>query len=138
MLDFNSEFGRKVAQRLQTEHVVWLTTVASDGTPQPRPVWFLWNGETFLIFSQPDTYKLKHIARNRRVSLHLNSDEHGGGITVITGDAHIAEDPPFASDVQAYMDKYRDGIKDIGMTPADFTRSYSVAIRVKPVNLRGF
>jgi PPOX class probable F420-dependent enzyme len=138
MLDPTSEFGRRVAQRLQEEQVVWLTTVTADGTPQPRPVWFLWNGDTFLIFSQPAAYKLKHIKRNPRVSVHLNSDRYGGDVAVFIGEAQIAEDPVNAADVQAYLEKYKEGIADIKMSPADFTRSYSVPIRVKPASLRGF
>src|SRR3954451_7916261 len=44
-------FGERVAQRLREEVVIWLTTTGADGTPQPAPVWFLWEGETFLIYT---------------------------------------------------------------------------------------
>ena len=44
-IDTSSSFGRRVVERLENEHVVWLTTVAADGTPQPSPVWFLWDGQ---------------------------------------------------------------------------------------------
>ena len=54
-IDTTTEFGQRVMRRLQEEVVVWLTTVDASDTPQPRPVWFLWEGETFLIYSQPDT-----------------------------------------------------------------------------------
>ena len=52
------EISRKVKQRLRRELVIWLTTVRRDGMPQPTPVWFLWDGDTFLIYSQPNTRKL--------------------------------------------------------------------------------
>jgi hypothetical protein len=38
MIDLTSEFGQHVAKRLVKEQVIWLTTVSSDGTPQPNPV----------------------------------------------------------------------------------------------------
>ena len=31
-----------------------MTTVRSDGQPQTVPVWFLWDDEGFLIYSQPN------------------------------------------------------------------------------------
>ena len=37
-----------------------------------------------------------------------------------------------------YVRKYREGIKDIGMTPESFEADYHVAILVKPTVLRGF
>ncbi len=72
MIDFSSEFGTRALRRLSQEGIVWLTTVRHDRTPQPSPVWFLWDGETFLIYSQPDTQKLRNIAHSAKVSLHLN------------------------------------------------------------------
>ncbi len=48
----------------------WLTTVHPDGQPQSVPLWFLWNGETFLVYSQPGSQKLRNIGRNPRVDLN--------------------------------------------------------------------
>ena len=79
MLDTNTECGQRVARRLEGERIAWLTTVGSDGTPQPRPVWFLWTGDEFLVYSRPGTRKLEHITRNPRVSLNLDGDGLGGG-----------------------------------------------------------
>ncbi|HZM91753.1 MAG TPA: pyridoxamine 5'-phosphate oxidase family protein, partial [Blastocatellia bacterium] len=46
MLDFSSRFGRHANRRLRQEKIIWLTTVDSKNTPQPRPVWFHWDGQT--------------------------------------------------------------------------------------------
>jgi PPOX class probable F420-dependent enzyme len=137
MIDLKSEFGRRVARRLREEQVIWLTTVGSDNTPQPRPVWFFWDGETFLIYSQPNAHKLRHIARNPKVALNLDSDGQGGDIVVFTGEAHIAENALPANEAVEYAEKYQEGIVDLGMSPEDFAHSYSVAVRVTPTNLRG-
>ena len=61
MLDFSTRFGRHVNRRLRQEKIIWLTTVDSNNTPQPRPVWFHWDGETVLIFSERHKAKLRHI-----------------------------------------------------------------------------
>ena len=60
-LDTTSEFGARVERRLGRDLIAWLTTVSPSGTPQPSPVWFLWDRETFLIYSRPDTPKLRNI-----------------------------------------------------------------------------
>ena len=137
MIDTNTEFGSRVARRLKEEQVIWLTTLDSHLTPQPRPVWFVWDGESFLIYSEPGTHKLEHIRRHAQVSLHLNSDEEGGDIVVFNGEARIADEEPSADQVPAYIEKYREGIKGLNMSAETFAGSFSVPLRVRPTNLRG-
>jgi PPOX class probable F420-dependent enzyme len=137
-IDTSSEFGERVARRLEEEQVIWLTTVGPDETPQPSPVWFLWDGETVHVYSQPGTPKLRNIARNPRVSLNFNGTEYGGDIVVFTGDARIIDDGPPASAVPDYVAKYTGGIESIGMTPESFAQAYSTPIQITPTGLRGF
>ncbi len=132
MLDSSTESGRKAEQRLREEEIIWLTTVRGDGQPQPVPVWFLWDGESFLIYSQPATHKLRNIRANRKVSLHLNSDDEGEGVIRIDGTAEIDRSAPPATQVAGMIEKYRDAIARLGTTPEEFARSYSVAVRVRP------
>jgi PPOX class probable F420-dependent enzyme len=136
-IDTSTEFGGRAARRLRDEAIYWLVTVAPDGTPQPSPVWALWDGDTLLIYSQPDTPKLRNIARQPRVALHLDGDGRGGDIVIVTGEARIVPDAPPADRVEPYVAKYREGMRRIGMTPQAFARAYGVAIRVTPRHLRG-
>ena len=73
-----TEFGARVRRRLESEQVAWLTTTAADGTPQPNPVWFLWDGATFLVYSLSDAARLSHIARNPHVSLNFDGNVVSG------------------------------------------------------------
>jgi PPOX class probable F420-dependent enzyme len=136
-IDTKSEFGARATRRLKDEFIYWLVTVARDGTPQPSPVWALWDGETLLMYSQPDTPKLRNVAARPRVALHLDGDGRGGDIVIVTGDARIAPEAPPADRVPEYITKYREGLKRIGMTPEAFARAYSVAVRITPHHLRG-
>jgi PPOX class probable F420-dependent enzyme len=137
-IDLSSDFGTRVATRLRDERIIWLTTMAADGTPQPNPVWFLWNGETVLIFSVPNQAKLANIRRNSRVSLNFNSDTYGGQVAVITGPAAVDPAGHSETELAAFGAKYDDGIKSIGLTLETFLAQYSVPIRVTPEKLRGF
>ncbi|MBI3970066.1 MAG: TIGR03667 family PPOX class F420-dependent oxidoreductase [Chloroflexi bacterium] len=136
MLDTTNEQGRQVENRLRDEEIIWLTTVRADGQPQSVPVWFLWDGRTFLMYSRPAKPKLKNIARNPRVALNLNSDAHGIQIVRVEGTAEIVPDAPPATAVPAMVEKYRAGIARIGMSPEGFAQAFSVAIRVTPSRFR--
>lgn len=139
MIDFTSQFGRKVKKHLKQEYVVWLTTIGSDLSPQPRPVWFIWDGSSFLIFSKPDAHKLRHLALHPKVALNFNTDETGDkDVIIFIGRAAIDAIAPPAHKVPVYFKKYSTGIAALGMTPEQFSREYSVAIRVTPTALRGW
>ncbi|HMA34870.1 MAG TPA: TIGR03667 family PPOX class F420-dependent oxidoreductase [Chloroflexia bacterium] len=131
-------FGARVARRLQEEVVIWLTTTGGDGTPQPNPVWFLWDGTSLLIYSLPDAARLAHIARNPRVALHFDGNGQGGDIIVIAGEARISPDDPAADGNPAYCAKYATSIARSFGTPANFAAKYSTALRITPRKVRGF
>jgi PPOX class probable F420-dependent enzyme len=136
-LDTSTEFGARVERRLREERVIWLTTVRPDGTPEPSPVWFLWEGDTFLIYSRPDTPKLRNIELNPRVALHLEGNGRGGDIVVVIGEAGVSPNDPPADQVPAYVEKYTELIDRNGWTPHAFASDYSVPIRVRFGSLRG-
>jgi PPOX class probable F420-dependent enzyme len=138
MFDLTNRFGRHVNRRLRQEKIIWLTTVDSHTTPQPRPVWFHWDGEAVMIFSERDKAKLRHLAHNCRVALNFNTDDDGGDVAVIVGDARILGDPPPSNRIKAYLRKYSQGIKSLDMSVAAFRAAYSVSILVTPVSMRGF
>ena len=139
MIDLNSKFGRKVKRHLRLEYVVWLTTSGSDLSPQPRPVWFIWEDSSFLIFSQPHAHKVHHLTAHPHVALHFNTDPTGDkDVIIFVGTAAIDTAAPPAHKVRAYFRKYREGIQELGMTPEQFSNEYSVAIRVTPTSLRGW
>ena len=135
---FDTEIGRKIERRLEGEQIIWLTTIDARSTPQPRPVWFHWDGETVLIFSQVDAAKVRHIVRNPRVALNFNTDADGGEVGVLVGKARIQSEPFDAERLAAFAEKYAEGIKDLGMTPESMLAEYRTAVVVKPEALRGF
>jgi len=139
MIDLTSQFGRAVKGHLENQYVIWLTTVDSHLAPQPRPVWFVWQDDSFLIFSKPKAHKVAHITKNPKVALHFNTDDTGDKhVIVFTGEAVIEPNRPPAHQVPAYLDKYKDGITDLGMTHEEFSRDFSTAIRIKPTEVRGW
>lgn len=140
MLDFDSKFGRTIKKHLKQQYFIWLTTVDAKGMPQPRPVWFIWEKDSFLVFSQPNAYKVKHIRNNPKVSLHFNTTDANGekDVIIFTGEAVIDAKAPPANRIAAYLRKYRSGIRGLNSTPVEFAADYSLAIRIKPTEVRGW
>src|SRR5215212_1046591 len=104
-IDTSTDFGARVARHLEDDRIVWLATVDPDGTPQPSPVWFLWDGDTALIYSQATTPKLRNIERHPRVSLHFNCTASGGDVVILTGEASLDTEVPPVNENAAYRDK---------------------------------
>jgi len=139
MIDFTTEFGQRARQHLKEEFFIWFTTVGADLTPQPRPVWFIWEDDSFLIFSQPGAYKVAHLKQHPNVALHFNTDGKADeDVYVFLGRAEVDPGAPPAHEVLAYFEKYASAIADLNMTPGEFSREYSLAIRVRPAKLRGW
>ncbi len=122
----------------QQEIIIWLTTTSRDLNPQPRPVWFIWHDEQFLIYSRPTSHKLRHIKERPNVSLNFNTDKEADeNIVVFNGIARIAPEIAPAHEVPAYTEKYAEGIKGIGMNSEEFGLAYSVPILVAVQKTRG-
>jgi len=138
MIDFNTEIGQRIERRLRQEQIIWLTTVDARHTPQPRPVWFHWDGETVLIFSQVKGAKVRHIENNPHVALNFNANAEGGEVGVLIGEAMVLKEPLSPERMQAYLDKYAQAIQRIGLTPESMQADYSVVILVTPQQVRGF
>lgn len=137
MIDWNNPLGRRALTRMQHEEVIWLTTISKSGIPQPRPVWFVWENETILIYSLPSAHKIQHIAGNPNVALNFNTDAGGDDVHVFLGTARVDADAPAVKHNRAYREKYLDGIVSFGMTEDTYSAQFSVAIRVTPARLRG-
>jgi PPOX class probable F420-dependent enzyme len=137
--DLSTPFGERVARRLRDERLIWLITVDAKGMPQPTPVWFLWDEatSTMLIYSRADAKRLAHLQQNPRVALNFDGNGSGGDIIVITGEAQVSPGDPPADQLPAYVEKYRDFIARRYATPENFASIYSVALRIRPIAIRG-
>jgi PPOX class probable F420-dependent enzyme len=135
-LDTTTKAGARAAQRLERERIAWLTTVTPAGQAQSSPVWFLWAGGEFLIYSLAVTPRIRNLAANTHVSVHLNSDDSGGDIVTMEGEALVDLTAPSAAAVPAYVQKYRQFMAKSGWTPEKFSEDYSLPVRIRPTRIR--
>jgi PPOX class probable F420-dependent enzyme len=139
MVKILDKISPEVEKRLHEELVIWLTTVRADGMPLPTPVSFLWDGKTVLMYTTPNSLKLRNIAGNPHAALNMNSDEWGRVAVVLIGE--ICEDrvtPPLIQNA-GYLEKYRAAIGEgLRMTPETFSQKFSVPLRFTPERIRVF
>jgi PPOX class probable F420-dependent enzyme len=132
LFDTSTPTGARADERLRTDVVAWLTTVGRDGIPRSSPVWFVWDGTTFLVYSRPAAAKVRAVAANPGVSLHLDGDREGGDVVTVDGTAVVDPSALPADQVPAYLDKYADRIAGLGTDTAGFAADYSTALRITP------
>jgi PPOX class probable F420-dependent enzyme len=93
MADQTKPNNAHVEQRLREEPIIWFTTVRADGRPHTVPVWFVWDGETFLIFSQPGNLKIRNLQRNPHITLAVDGTKQGGDVVTVEGEAELLSEP---------------------------------------------
>jgi PPOX class probable F420-dependent enzyme len=131
-------FGERVTRRLREEQVIWLTTVGGDGTPQPNPVWFVWDGaDSILVYNRADAKRLEHLSSRPQVALHLDGNGRGGDIVVVAGTGRRDDEAPAANQNAEYLAKYRDAMTRVSGGPAEFAGQYPVALRIGIRRIRG-
>ena len=136
MLDMTTEWGQHADQRLRSNVIAWLTTVGANGRPYTSPVWFLWDGETILIFSQPDKQKIRNLRKNTQVSLALDDSKEGEDVVVVEGSAELLNDPNVSAIMPSFVEKYSVLIQNMGWTPESLAADFSQGIRVTPTKIR--
>jgi PPOX class probable F420-dependent enzyme len=137
--DAGSAYGKRVRRRLADERVIWFTTVAADGTPQPNPVWFVWQDpDTVQIYNRADARRLRHIADRPRVTLNFDGDGGGSDIVVLAGTAELAPNMAAPHENREYLAKYRAAMTRVSGSPEAFSVAYPVAVTVRVDRVRGF
>ena len=122
------EVSQEVVDRLTGDDYGWLTTVAKSGQPVPKLVWFFFDGTDIVIYTEPNSAKVRHIRSHPRVSLNLDSDSNGGGIVVVGGTATVDSEDTDPRDDAPYWAKYAYAAAQFGLTEA--MAGYHLRLRI--------
>jgi PPOX class probable F420-dependent enzyme len=135
MLDPNNPKHVHIDQRLRSEPIIWLSTVRADGRPHLVPVWFLWDGSTILIFSQPDNQKIRNLRQNVNVALALEATNDGEDVAIFEGTAALLDEKTADLITSAYIEKYGKMMEAMGWQAEGMAASYSQPIHVTPTKV---
>jgi PPOX class probable F420-dependent enzyme len=133
-----TEKGAWARRHLHADVVAWLTTQAPDGRLQSSPISFLWEDGSVLFYSQPDTPKLRNIARSPKVSFTLRGDEYADHVLILEGLASVEPGTPSSYDHEVYRAKYREPLSHWGMDEQQTASEFSVPIRIRPTRIRAW
>lgn len=133
----NDVHARSLA-RLASEQIAWIGTTGRDGYPHAVPIWFLWRDGRALVFSEPNTAKVRNLRADPRVALHLEAGDDHEQLTVLRGRADLSPKPTIEwldSVGDEYERKYRGGLAGLKLTLPDMVARYSVVIEITPLQL---
>lgn len=133
MLDLTQPHHAHIDRRLRTEPVIWLGSTRPDGRPHLVPVWFLWEGPTVLIFSLPDSQKVRNLRQNPAVALALDAANQGYDVVRLEGRAELLDDPTVRGDMPAFVEKY--ALVPRRWVISEWAEKFSQPIRVSPSKL---
>jgi PPOX class probable F420-dependent enzyme len=144
MIDGSTRLGARILERLFADRVIWMTTV-DRGTPQPAPVWFLYERgeleERIIVYTKTDARRVANLRDNSNVAFNFNCTTNGEEVHVVRGHGRIALELPPVLHCKPYMDRYRDWVETDeawGRTFEGFAAQYSVPIEITDLAIWGW
>ena len=136
LLDLNQARDAHIDLRLRTEPIIWLSTVRPDGRPHLVPVWYIWDRQTILCFSEPRAQKVRNLLHRNQVVLALNAEDEGEDVVIVEGEATLLPAGRVDATLPAFVAKYVRLMARIGTSPEAMAASYTQAIQVTPRRFR--
>src|SRR5688500_6932787 len=105
-----------------------MSTVGPTGRPHPIAVWFWWDGDSILIYSEPETRKIRDLRQNSAVALALETREEGEAVIFFEGEAELTAEPTTALMPEGFGEKYEHLFPGIDSSPAKMAAQFSQPI----------
>jgi PPOX class probable F420-dependent enzyme len=131
-MDTTDFAAARVRRFLETEPVIWLSTIRHDGAPHLVPTWFVWDGEAIVIVSKPGAVKVRNLRADPRAMLALGDAEADFDVGLLEAMAEILPDSIAPQLPAGFEAKYAERIRALGLTPDQFARTYSQVIQLTP------
>jgi PPOX class probable F420-dependent enzyme len=109
-----------------------LATIRNDGTVLLSPIWYLWEDGGFTVGMAAGDGKLKHLARDPRVTIVVSENEFPYRGFELRGVARLL-DVPYAPTILRIATRY------VGADAADFYGAEGgTIVRIEPGDTRGW
>jgi PPOX class probable F420-dependent enzyme len=132
-MDTTDIAAMRVRRFLETEPVIWLSTTRADGAPHLVPTWFVWDGAAIVIVSKPGAVKVRNLRADPRAMLALGDADADFDVGLLEARAEVLSEAAPLELPAGFGVKYAARIGALGLTPAQFARTYSQVIRLVPV-----
>lgn len=140
--DIDAPGHEKTKRMLETDLIAWFTTVGGDGEPHAVPVWFFWHEGRVVVFSEPDTVKVRHVREGSPVLVHLHAGgPFGDDVVILHGRAEVSERDAstWLSEFRdGYAAKYADAIDSFGVPLDAIVEKFSTALVLTPERVQSW
>lgn len=126
------------AVALETDEVVWLSSVCADGRPHLVAVWFHWDGERVVAFSKPNARKVQNLRREPRAMLAVGRAGPDFDVELIEADAELPRRPTAEVMPSGFSAKYADLLRRVDLSAQRFMEIYSQPIVLRPTRFLGY
>ena len=75
---------------IKGKYLADLVTLMPDGSPHIAPVWYKYDGENYLILSEPKTVKVRNIENDNRVAILISKTDPPYSYVMLKGHAKIS------------------------------------------------
>jgi PPOX class probable F420-dependent enzyme len=123
---------QSIAEALERQTVVWVSSVRPDGTPHLLPLWFVWDGDSILVFSKPHAQKVRNVQASPRVMVAVGEPDADWDVELVEGVAELVAPAAKGELPDSFAAKYRDLMARAGTTGEEFAQTYSQPIRIRP------
>ena len=123
---------------LEREDVVWVSSIRPDGRPHLAAVWFLWDGDSILVFSKPNAQKVRNVRANPSVMIAVGQPGIDFDVELIEGVAELDETATSRLLPRSFETKYAHLVARAGVALDRFAAVYSQPIRIRPSRWLGW
>ena len=127
-----------IAERLQREATVWLSSIRPDGRPHVVPVWFFWDGQVIDFFSKPAAQKVRNVREHPDVMIGIGEPDEEWDVELVEGTATALSAPTADVVSPALFDKYAAAMERAGLDRETYVRVYSQPVRIQPTRFVGY
>ncbi len=89
------------------------------------PVWFVWDGSAFVVFSKPGALKVRHIAAEPRVAIALGEPEDDFDVQLVSARAELVDRHGRPAPPGGLVAKYGTEMARIGLSAEEYAATYS-------------
>ena len=138
--DFSASAARRSGAEaaLRDDPVVWLSSVQADGRPHLVPVWFHWDGEWIVAFSNPRARKVENLREEPRVMLAIGTPGPDFEVELIEATAELPDTPAAEVMPAGFGAKYRELLRRANLTVQRYAEVYSQPIVLRPTRFLGY
>lgn len=133
-----AEPRESIALSLKRETVAWLSSVRPDGAPHVVPIWFVWDGESILVFSKPNAQKVRNLRADPRAMLAVGRPGVDFDVELVEVTAEIVPDSSPGLLPDGFVGKYASLARRAGIAMDRFAATYSQPIRLHPTRWLGW